>query len=331
MIKVSIVVPVFNVEKYLKKSIECVQKQTVTDWEMILVDDGSTDRSGEICDCFEKDDKRIRVIHKKNSGQSDARNIGIQYAQGEYLYFMDSDDSIAPNLLEETVKKADEKKADIVMFDFITTEEKTGASQVYKMSDIPRNLLFSLEKCPQIIFAAPGPCNKLYRRDYWNSLDLSFPSGRIYEDLSLIPRTYVNTDKILYIQSDPLYNYLRHEGSTMTNKQYKRNYDCRTMAMDDIIRYYTEKRYYDKVKTELEFLAFDNIYFQPSKEIVLNDRKSPYLKKFRQYIDQTFPEYKKNKYIKTLSGKDRILLFLLQHRQYRLMQLMSILRKMIVK
>ena len=114
---VSIVIPIYNVEKYLNECVDSVIVQTYHDLEIILVDDGSTDNSGKLCDEYKKIDDRIKVIHQKNGGLSAARNTGMDSAIGEYLYFLDSDDYIEPQTVERLVDTIEQEKADIVLFD----------------------------------------------------------------------------------------------------------------------------------------------------------------------------------------------------------------------
>ena len=123
MKKASIIVPVYNIERYIRGCVESLQAQTEKNIEILLVDDGGTDKSGEICEEYACADKRIQVFHKENGGLSDARNYGARQAKGEYLFFIDGDDSVAPHLVEKTVACADKLQADMVFFDFESIEE----------------------------------------------------------------------------------------------------------------------------------------------------------------------------------------------------------------
>ena len=117
---ISVIVPVYNVQDYLVRCVDSILAQTFRDFELILVDDGSTDRGGEMCDTLAGTDPRIRVIHKKNGGLSDARNVGIEVARGTYLSFIDSDDFVEPAMLEalyRRIKDADAQMADCGIFD----------------------------------------------------------------------------------------------------------------------------------------------------------------------------------------------------------------------
>ena len=117
-IKVSVIMPVYKVEEYVGKAIESIQAQTLKDWEFLIVDDGTPDRSGEICDAYAAEDERIHVIHKENGGAPSARNIAIDIAKGEYMYFMDSDDWAEPTMLEDMYKLAKRDNAQLVVAGF---------------------------------------------------------------------------------------------------------------------------------------------------------------------------------------------------------------------
>ena len=120
---VSVIVPVYKVEKYLNRCVNSILNQTYKDLEVILVDDGSPDSCPEICDGYAQKDKRVKVIHKENGGQGSARNSGLDVARGEYILFVDSDDYIAKNLIEITLQKAERFDADMVIFDYASVDE----------------------------------------------------------------------------------------------------------------------------------------------------------------------------------------------------------------
>ena len=120
---VSIVVPIYKVEQYLERCVQSICNQTYPKLEIILVDDGSPDQCGELCEMYAKKDERIRVVHKENGGLSDARNEGVKYATGKYILFVDSDDYIAEDLVEKTVEVAETQNCDIVLFDYYYVED----------------------------------------------------------------------------------------------------------------------------------------------------------------------------------------------------------------
>lgn len=178
--KISIICPVYKAEKYLHKCIESIIAQTLTDWELILVDDGSPDSSGELCDKYAIQDSRIRTIHKQNEGVSVARQTGLDAAHGEYVIHVDSDDWVEPNMLEELYKKAKQDDADIVICDYFNN---IGTKQT-----ICRQCPSSLE--PQQVLIElfqqlhGSCCNKLARRVCYKQYGIEFPRGINYcEDL----------------------------------------------------------------------------------------------------------------------------------------------------
>lgn len=129
---ISVIIPVYNVEEYLRECIESVLNQTFSDFEVILVDDGSTDSSGDICDEYVEKDDRVVVIHKKNEGPSKTRNVGLENANGKYIYFLDSDDYIEINALELLVDTAESNQADLVFFDAVSfTDDRSQIRQGY--------------------------------------------------------------------------------------------------------------------------------------------------------------------------------------------------------
>lgn len=204
MPKVSIIVPVFKAEKYLNRCVDSILAQTFTDWELLLIDDGSPDRSGEICDEYAKKDSRIRVIHKENGGVSSARQRGLDESIGEYTIHADPDDWVEPEMLDELYKKAKEEDADMVICDFIC-EYKTGSvvcEQNVKNCNSESILkqMFSQQ--------LPGMCwNKLVRRKCYFDYDIRFPHNIIlWEDLSVACSLLAHSIKCAYLPK-ALYHY----------------------------------------------------------------------------------------------------------------------------
>ena len=323
---VSVIVPIYNVEKYLERCIESIRKQSYTDIEIILVDDGSSDGSSDICDKYIEKDDRISVLHKKNGGLGDARNVGLEKAKGKYILFGDSDDRIHEKLVEETVKEAEKNQADIVIFDYIG-EEMDGQLSDRFTFDFPERKVINAIEQKNLIMNSCSAVNKLILRKTWLLTNLKFPVGKYYEDLATIPKLMVQAERVVYIK-EVYYYYLMREGSIMHSKNFERNFRERTWAADGILNYFTEQNLFEEYKSELEYLIFENTFFVPSKEIVLNDRKSKYLEKFRNYAYSRFPQMDKNKYVLQISGKNKILLILLRRRMYFMMVMMSWLRRL---
>lgn len=327
MSKVTVIVAVYNVEAYIARCIESIIKQTYQDIEILLIDDGSIDKSGNVCDEYAERDYRIRVIHKENGGLSDVRNIGTKEASGHFVMYIDGDDYISCNCVELAVKCAEMHEADVVIFDIEELEEATGRKESWSIN-IPREQKLNIQTNPELLIMTPSACNKLYRKSLWEKAKLQYPVGRVYEDLTITPQLLLNAERIVYLKSKPLYHYILREGSIMREKNFQRSYENRKAAMEDVLAYFKKKNMFDKYKTELEYMMFEHVYFVPTKEVLYYNSKSEYLNKFGDYVFHVFPHADKNIYIrKWMSKKDRVILFLMKRRQYRAIQLLSKMRK----
>lgn len=326
MKKASIIVPVYNIERYIRGCVESLQAQTEKNIEILLVDDGGTDKSGEICEEYACADKRIQVFHKENGGISDARNYGARQAKGEYLFFIDGDDSVVPHLVEKTVACADKLQADMVFFDFESIEEETGRRDLYHYG-MPENKVFSARTNPEVLLKSPSACCCLYRKKFWDKSGIRYPKGRHYEDLATTPRFLLQAERIGYVGDEPFYYYMLRKGSIMHSSNFERSYEDRTWVLEFLRDYFSQKERAGEFQKELEYMFFEHGYFVPSKEIILENSKSIWLKKFRIYVEEKYPGFLQNPYIKTLSKKDKILLFLMKRHLYGIMNILSGLRK----
>ncbi|MGC4018004.1 MAG: glycosyltransferase [Muricomes sp.] len=256
---VSVVVAAYNVERYIEKCIKSLMRQTYENLEILLIDDGATDKSREICDRHAKLDNRIRVIHKQNGGLSDVRNVGLAEASGIYLMYVDGDDYVADNYVEAAVSCAESNYADVVIFDFEEIEEDTGRRDRWSMK-LPRNTVLNANQMPKVLTVTPSSWNKLYRLEFFRGTGLTYPLGRNYEDLTMNPRLLVNAARIVYLQSEPLYYYMLRDGSIMRSKNFEKSYLQRKAAIEDIVLYFREKKLYQTFERELEYLAFEHAF-----------------------------------------------------------------------
>ena len=224
---VSIIVPVYKVEKYLKRCVDSLTNQTLRDIEIILVDDGSPDNSGKICDSLQEKDCRIKVIHKSNGGLSSARNAGIKIAQGQYIGFVDSDDDVALDMYEKMYIVAKRENVDFVMSDY----QRICADGTYylKTLDIPAGLYEKNQMCriifPNLIMGEKieyGPLlsvwHCLYRTDFLHQNNLYFDEKvRWSEDniFSAIAGYYC--ERFYYMKGEGLYHYYQNQGTITTS------------------------------------------------------------------------------------------------------------------
>lgn len=220
---ISIIVPVYNVEKYLGKCIESILAQTYKNIEVILVDDGAKDKSGEICDEYAKKDDRIRVIHKENGGQSDARNVGIKAAEGEYLGFIDADDYIDSDMYELLYSLAEKHGAEISMCDVYEVYE--GAE--VKQTDNPEEFCRDSEEAIKIIIEGrinyAYSVNKLYKKEVFEGIE--FPVGIIFEDAAIMLKLLDNATRVAFSTARKYY-YFHRENSSISSSFSKKDLSC---------------------------------------------------------------------------------------------------------
>lgn len=210
---ISIIVPVYNTEKYLDECIQSILSQTYTDFELLLINDGSTDRSGEICDAYALKDERIKVFHQQNSGQSNARNLGIAKSTKRYIMFVDSDDSISENLIKENLQiLIENENIDFVQFPHYKWYGSNQQILCQSNSKIIDKLFFQEWLVHRNITWLVW--DKIYKRDLF--VNLKFKEGIIYEDNLMVAQLLEKIKKI-YISDKGIYYYYLRENSTMTS------------------------------------------------------------------------------------------------------------------
>lgn len=213
---ISVIVPVYNVEAYVHQCIESILCQTYRNLEIILIDDGSTDNCPAICDEYERLDSRIKVIHQKNSGQSVARNVGLDICRGEYIAFVDSDDWVEPNAYMLMMDMMLNKNLDIV---FCTANIiLDNESKEIRFEFFEDNTVLMPQKIVELTLKdeiGGQPWLKIYHRHCWE--DVRFPEGRVYEDLAVSFRPFLNVKKAIGFLKCPLYNYrLNSQGTSLS-------------------------------------------------------------------------------------------------------------------
>ncbi len=238
MIKVSIIVPVYNIAEYLPKCVDSILNQSLMEIEIILVDDGSTDESGEICDRYESQDDRVRVIHKENEGLAEARNAGIAKAAGAYLGFVDGDDYIKPEMFEILYRACEEKGTKMAACDYAFEEGGKGRSVSCNTGECRKltaeEFFLRVLKTPSAV--GMGVWNKLYRRELF--CQTLFRTGSFHEDTDILYRLVFQTEAVSYISS-PYYIHRDRKGS-ITKQSYGRRDRDRYAANSRMFRYIKE-------------------------------------------------------------------------------------------
>ena len=225
---ISVIVPVYNVEKYLEECVESVLAQTYTDIEIILVDDGATDSSGQICDRYAEKDERVRVIHQENQGLSGARNTGLANAKGEYVYFLDSDDWILPEALGELYKRAGKEKADVVFFEALSFEDEKPEDVTEKGYSYEKDyktgsgltVLNELQKNKEYHSAVPL---LFIKKSFLEENKMKFEEGILYEDMIFTYELFCKAERVAQLK-EHLYMRRYRSNSIMTSRKTKKNF-----------------------------------------------------------------------------------------------------------
>ena len=314
MPKATVVVPVYNVENYLEKCVDSILAQTEPDFELLLVDDGSTDGSGALCDSLARRDGRIQVIHQENQGLGGARNTGIAKAQGDWVLLVDSDDWIEPQTLEKALEAGLREEADLVMFAYRWVDEAGNTLQVF-LEDVPKDQGAALEERPELLLSAPSACVRLYRRELFLRTGVLFPPRVWYEDMRTIPKLMAAAHQLVFLDFVG-YNYLNRAGSITKNQNADRNREI-LLAFEDLLGYFREKGLFEKYREELCYLTLFHVFLAASSRVLQVDPKHPLLGEFSAYLKAQFPGYRQCKYLSRLSRSQRLLLALLERRQYR--------------
>lgn len=317
MPKISVVVPVYKVENYIHRCVDSILNQTFPDFEIILVDDGSPDECGRICDDYAKRDTRIQVVHKENGGLSDARNYGFQYVQGEYTIFIDSDDYIEYDMFEymyENARKYDADMSTCGAYDvFDDRVEKKDCVEEFVCSG--RETFGYILKG---IHIRGEIWNKLIRTDRIRGLQ--FPKAKLYEDIFFTAQMMQNIEKVS-IGTQPKYYYV-HRSDSITGKPYR-------AQLQDIIEAYEENykvvcKYFPELEEIAECLKIWSRFIILDKILMEKDYKSyPEYKEMKKYLIDSLGRILHNQYFHPFR-KISVLTLMVSESLYRQMVFISI-------
>jgi glycosyltransferase involved in cell wall biosynthesis len=251
--KISVIIPVYNVEKYLHRCVDSVLNQTIQDFEIILINDGSTDHSGQICNDFAQKDKRITVIHKKNARVAAARNDGIRSAKGKYVSFIDSDDWIEPEMFQEMLNKAEELNLDFIMCDYKKKSDEYEEKRTqpirggyYSKEDIKNELFQCLIMFDHIEFPPTiSNCVCIFNLQYLKTNNLFYDEDIHYcEDSILGSKIMYHASNFYYLKGQHYYNYFYNQNST-TNTYNDKKWNSYLKINDRLIDYFSRNGEFD--------------------------------------------------------------------------------------
>lgn len=288
----SVVVPVYNVEKYLDRCIKSIINQTYKNLEIILVDDGSKDNSGIICDKYASKDKRIKVVHKENEGLSEARNTGIRLSKGQYITFVDSDDYIDKRMYEILISDLEKYEVDIATCDYLRIVDYRKKAEISN-----EVLIYSKNKAISKILKNEDykdyAWNKIYKKELFD--DVLYPKGRIQEDVATTYKLILKANKVSYNKSK-LYFYLKRRGSIIDSWNIKNDIDLYISSLErykDIDIFLKDLIDNDRFFLIITCDIFDKCYKFLEDEMIMEVKKIVKQISKKKDVNKTLSIYKK--------------------------------------
>lgn len=309
MTKVSVIVPVYNVENYLEKCLNSLVNQTLKDLEVIIVNDGSTDDSLKIAKKYEKKYPNIlKVYTKENGGLSDARNFGLKYAHGKYISFVDSDDYVKDDMFLKVYNYAVRNDLDVVVSDTIIK----GDNFEYVLKS---NLGYSLDDLKSYVIAYPMACIRFIKKSILK--DFEFKKGIYYEDLESMPSLVLRTSKIGFIDYAGYY-YVQRSGSIMRQKTFNN----KLLDIFDVLRT-NKERLYKNYPNEIEYLYITHLLRSATLRFLDYKDGSNCLSDINQIMKEEFPNWKKNPYYKKSGFKLKMLCIFAYNSHYGILKIIK--------
>lgn len=306
-IKFSIIVPVYNISEYIERCVKSIFMQAYKNIEMILVNDGSTDESGEILEKLEKENPEcIKVVRQENRGAGAARNHGVRHATGDFFMFVDGDDYLLPGCIPRLYDCLNKKQYDIVLFNLFTAKEKGRINTVQEINGKMRGEQFP-GKNKTLLRIPTLPVCKLYRREWYLNNQIQFPEKIIYEDVPIVPFAISRAGRI-FILDEAFYVYIQRKGSTMHRKPDKKCLDI-IASIRYLIELFEEAGEYERYRDEIENIVIHTAFFQVLENINMSDYKSIFQEILVDSIQGIFPDILENVFL-TEPEKQRLRLLL---------------------
>lgn len=291
--KFSVIIPVYNVERFLAKCLDSVLAQDYDDYEIVAVNDGSTDSSPAILKEYTQRDKRIRVIHQKNLGLGGARNTGISCAEGEYLFLLDSDDYIVPNALSKVAECLEKYNLDVLAFDWQKVDEAGNYQERATMQEYDE--YFTELQPRDLLLFEPTGCTKVYRRELFSQHDIAYPERLWYEDLATTFKIVPHLKRLGYLK-EVLYFYVQQAQSITHSRNTERMMEI-IRAMESEITYYRQLNLFDVYREELEWNCFLHCIYYSAFRVLACGYKPKQMNELWSYCKNLFPNFEENKYV----------------------------------
>ncbi len=324
MKKISIIVPIYNVEKYLDICLNSLVNQTLKDIEIVLINDGSTDSSYEIAVSYEKKYKNVTLYNQLNHGLSYTRNVGLEHAHGKYIMFIDSDDYLETDACEKLYDYACKMDADIVTFDL---------KYVYK--DSTTSFMYGGKKEGKVdtheyMIGASSAASKMYKKEFLSRINFKFKEGIWSEDIAIIPLLCIYTDKIFYLNRVS-YNYVQHSNSITNQTSYNKKTLDAVKSLEIFESIVKENNKYDEYKSEIEFIYITNLLLTLPLKVYKYKEGKKDIKKMSKIMKEKYPHFRKNKYyILELSRKQKIYINLFYYKLPGVVNCLYLLKSKII-
>lgn len=315
--KISVIIPVYNVYDYLDKCLSSLVNQTDTNFEVIIVNDGSTDDSQKIIDKYVSENANMHSYIKENGGLASARNYGLKKATGDYILFLDSDDYYELNTIE-VLKKEAQNDDDIITFQMYIDENNKITEQNMEMEEFVFNKNIPASK--RLLLYNPSACDKMFKKELFVKNDFEFIEGTYYEDLGTIPLLAMYTDKIKFTKHY-LYHYLKRENSTMNKVKYNAKIEDIFLMIERIATTFKAKKLYDKYKDEIEYIYIHHLLRAASIRF-FNYDKYDMIDKIRKIIKENYPKFKENKYFQKYGFKRKLMCKLIYKGHYKTIKIL---------
>lgn len=309
MPEISIIIPSYNAQSFVDKCVESISNQTFSDFEVIVIDDGSTDNSLKQWKKYEKKDSRFRVFHQENQGQAVSRNRAIKESCGKYITFVDVDDFIDSKMLETMYQAIKTQKADLVWCELYKVEKEKKEPLLPIFEKI-------IDEKKDYILNNAGPVAKLIKKEILLENELYFLENRIYEDIAIVPSYALYAKKIVHIRK-PMYYYMIYEGSTMHQVTYNKKLEDIFFAMEHM-----KNAFGTKNQEEIEYLHIHHLLHAASLRFFQFPEGKQNLSKIVNIIKKTYPNWKQNPYYKRRGMKFKMICYFFYKKQYWLLKLL---------
>lgn len=314
--KFSIIVPVYNVERFLEKCLDSILNQDYSDYEIVAVNDGSQDNSANILERYKEKTDKLQVIYQENKGLGGARNTGIKNAKGEYLFFLDSDDYIDMYTLSTLTKYLEINNLDILAFDCMRVDENGNVFETVSVNEYKQE--YTLLSKKEFLLFEPTSCTKIYRRELFVNNGIEFPERLWYEDLATIYKTVPFAKNIGYLKK-AFYYYVQQSNSITHSVNTIRMLEI-IKAFESEVHFYKQNNLFEKYYAELEWNCALHVLYYSAYRLLTCGYNKKEMQELYKYSKSLFPNIESNIYV-LRKKKSRDLMELVMNRRYFLFYL----------